>query len=103
MNTIVALATPPGRSAIAVIRLSGSDSLSLTRSLLGDDQYCPSPTHVALKGIKNPATKELIDHALVSYFQSPSSFTGEDVVEISCHGSPVIVRQIIDSLLSFGA
>ena len=103
MNTIVALATPPGRSAIAVIRLSGSDSLSLTRSLLGDDQYCPSPTHIALKGIKNPATKELIDHALISYFQSPSSFTGEDIVEISCHGSPVIVRQIIDSLLSFGA
>jgi tRNA modification GTPase len=103
MDTIVALATPPGRSAIAVIRLSGAAALPLTQSLLGNTQYSPLPGHVGLKDIRNPATNVLIDRALVSYFQSPHSFTGENVVEISCHGSPVIVRQIIDSLLVLGA
>jgi tRNA modification GTPase len=103
MDTIIALATPPGRSAIAVIRLSGADALQLARRLLSDNQYHPQAAQLVLKEIRNPVTAELIDRALVSYFQTPHSFTGEDVVEISCHGSPVVVRQIIDSLLGLGA
>ena len=103
MDTIIALATPPGRSALGVIRLSGADSLSLTRSLLCEDQFCPARAQVVLKSIRNPSTGELVDRALVSYFPAPHSFTGEDVVEISCHGSPVILRQVIDSMLSLGA
>ena len=103
MDTIIALATPPGRSAIGVIRLSGKDALSLTRSILCDDQFSPSPARLLLKDIRNPATGDLIDQALVSYFQAPHSFTGEDVVEISCHGSTVILRQVIDALLRLGA
>lgn len=103
MDTIIALATPPGRSAIGVIRLSGADALSLTRSLFSKDSLSPKPAHVVLKSIRNPATGELIDRALVSYFPAPDSFTGEDVVEISCHGSPVILRQVIDSMLRLGA
>lgn len=103
MDTIIALATPPGRSAIGVIRLSGKDALALTRSILCDDQFSPSPARLVLKAIRNPVTGDLIDQALVSYFQAPHSFTGEDVMEISCHGSPVILRQVIDALLRLGA
>ena len=103
MDTIIALATPPGRSAIGVIRLSGRDALSLTRSLLCEDLFCPDAAQVVLKDIRHPATGALIDQALVSYFKAPHSFTGEDVVEISCHGSPVILRQVIDIMLRLGA
>src|SRR5436190_2600772 len=103
MDTIIALATPPGRSAIGVIRLSGKDALPFTRAILCDDEYSPTPAHAVLKQIRNPANGALVDQALITFFQSPNSFTGEDVIEISCHGSPVILRQVIDSVLGLGA
>ncbi|HEV7398049.1 MAG TPA: tRNA uridine-5-carboxymethylaminomethyl(34) synthesis GTPase MnmE [Pyrinomonadaceae bacterium] len=103
MDTIIALATPPGRSAIALIRLSGSDSLLLLRAILLESDYSPTATHASLKSLKDPATGTLIDRALVTLFEAPNSFTGEDVVEISCHGSPVVVRQLLDTLLALGA
>jgi tRNA modification GTPase len=103
MDTIIALATPPGRSALGVIRLSGADALRLTRLLLCEVEFRPQPADVVLKSVRNPSTGKLIDRALVSYFRAPHSFTGEDVVEISCHGSPVILRQVIDAMLSLGA
>ncbi len=53
-------------------------------------------------GIRNPSTAELIDQALLTYFAAPNSFTGEDVIEISCHGSPVILREVIDLALRLG-
>ena len=82
--------------------MSGKDALTLTRLLLGDDPYQPRPGQTLLKALRNPATKDLVDQALVSYFQAPHSYTGEDVVEISCHGSPIILRQVIDLLLELG-
>jgi len=103
MDTIVALATPPGRSAIGVIRISGNDAFAFTRTILCDDDYSPTPAHAVLKKIRNPKTHDLIDNALVTFFASPNSFTGEDVVEISCHGSPVVLRQVVDWLLGLGA
>ncbi|MDQ2856733.1 MAG: tRNA uridine-5-carboxymethylaminomethyl(34) synthesis GTPase MnmE [Acidobacteriota bacterium] len=102
MDTIVALATPPGRSAIGVIRLSGQDALTLTRSVLAED-YLPKPGQTLLKNLRDPSTKELVDQALITFFQAPHSFTGEDVVEISCHGSPIILRHVVDLLLHEGA
>jgi len=102
MDTIIALATPPGRSAIGVIRISGNQALPFTRALLFEDKYSPEPGCATLKNIKNPINGALIDRALVTFFQSPNSFTGEDVVEISCHGSPVILRQVVDALLDLG-
>src|SRR5262249_13583998 len=102
MDTIVALATPPGRGAIGVIRLSGPESLSLTRALLGNDQVDLPHARQTLKHIKNPFTKEVVDQVLVCFFQSPNSFSGEDLIEISCHGSPVVLRQIIDLVLQLG-
>ncbi len=103
MHTIVALATPLGRSAIGVVRLSGPSSGDILRALVQERSLLPAPGHVSLKSIKNPQTAEVMDQALVTYFQAPHSFTGEDVVEISCHGSPVLLRRIVDLLLSLGA
>jgi len=100
MDTIVALATPAGRSAIGIIRMSGPSSLSITRSLLCEDEFRPEPARPQLKKIRDPNTSAVVDQALVTHFKAPHSFTGEDVVEISCHGSPVILRLLIDSILS---
>ena len=102
-NTIVALATPFGRSGIAVIRLSGESSLEIIRSLIRDEKFDPQPRRAALKKIYDSATDEVLDETLITYFQSPQSFTGENVFEIACHGSPVIVRQIIDFCLKLDA
>ncbi len=102
-NTIVALATPFGRSGIAVIRLSGNASLAIIRRLTADEKFCPQPRSANLKKIYDLETAEVTDETLITYFQSPQSFTGEDVVEIACHGSPMIVRQIIDFCLKLDA
>lgn len=100
-DTIVALATPTGRSGIGVIRLSGDSSTSLAQALTGRDEF--SPRHSHLEGLTDPLTNEVIDEAIVTYFKAPNSFTGEDVIEISCHGSPVLLRQVIDICLAKGA
>ena len=102
-NTIVALATPLGRSGIGVIRLSGEDSLSIVRKLVSDENFSPKPRFAALQKIYDPETTDLLDETIITYFQSPQSFTGEDVIEISCHGSPVVLRQIIDFCLKLDA
>jgi tRNA modification GTPase len=102
-NTIVALATPSGRSGIGVIRLSGKDSLSIVRRLISDENFSPKPRFAVLRKIYDLQTKDILDEAIITYFQSPQSFTGEDVIEISCHGSPVILRQIIDFCLRLDA
>ena len=101
MDTIVALSTAPGRSAIGVIRLSGPDSLAIAKSLVGRRDFDPDPGQVVLHSLKS-GKSEILDRALVTYFQSPHSYTGEDVVEISCHGAPVILRQVIDTILALG-
>lgn len=101
-TTIVALATPTGRSGIGVVRLSGSDSLAIARRIAADDDFAPAPRYAALKGLRD-LTGETIDEGIITYFKAPHSFTGEDVVEISCHGSPVLLRQVIDICLSLGA
>jgi tRNA modification GTPase len=103
MDTIVALATAAGRSAIGIVRMSGPNSLSITRSLVCDDEFQPEPWKAQLKKIRDPKTRVVIDQALVTHFPAPHSFTGEEVVEISCHGSPVILRLVIDSVLRLDA
>jgi tRNA modification GTPase len=102
MSTIVALSTPPGRSAIAVIRISGPDSLRITGHLIHDKAFEPKPREVTLRTIRDPDTDGVLDHVLVTFMPAPNSFTGEDLVEISCHGSPIIVRRIIDLVLLNG-
>jgi len=102
VNTIVALATPLGRSGIAVVRISGSDSLAIAQQLVHDTSFTPVPRTAHLRKLHDQ-TSEVIDQAILTYFQAPHSFTGEDVVEVSCHGSPVLLRDIIDACLRLGA
>ncbi|HEY8563344.1 MAG TPA: tRNA uridine-5-carboxymethylaminomethyl(34) synthesis GTPase MnmE [Pyrinomonadaceae bacterium] len=102
-DTIVALATPTGRSGIGVIRLSGPDSLAIARRLVGDDKFHPQPRRAHLKRIFDLETEEVLDEAVITFFKAPNSFTGEDVIEISCHGSPIVLRQIIDFCLKLDA
>jgi tRNA modification GTPase len=102
-DTIVALATPPGRSGIGVIRVSGPRSLSLLRVLVDSADFNPTPNVLTLRHLFDPATKQTLDQALVCYFKAPHSFTGEDVVEFHCHGSPLLLRAIIDITLTLGA
>jgi len=102
MDTIVAISTPPGRSAIGVIRLSGPQSLDILRVLIRDEQFTPEPNRFVLKKIVRQSG-EALDYALAGYFQGPHSFTGEDMVEISCHGSPVILRQLLDLIQELDA
>ncbi|MBV9927761.1 MAG: tRNA uridine-5-carboxymethylaminomethyl(34) synthesis GTPase MnmE [Acidobacteria bacterium] len=102
-GTIVALSTPPGRSGIGVIRISGEKALDLTRSVIRDRDFSPEPNHASLKTIYDPATLEVIDRVVITFFKSPYSYTGDDVVEFSCHGSPPLLLRVLDSLLHLGA
>lgn len=102
-DTIVALATPTGRSGIGVIRLSGTSSLSIAAMIVGDLDFAPMPRSAYLRKLVDPINCEVIDEAIVTYFKAPHSFTGEDVIEIACHGSPVLLRQVIDICLSQNA
>ena len=100
MNTIVALSTPRGRGALAVIRLSGPDAITIAKKMGGVDF---EPRHATLTRLLRPSNSELLDQVLLTCFPAPHSLTGEDVVEISCHGSPAVVRSIIDTTLELGA
>jgi tRNA modification GTPase len=103
VGTIIALSTPPGRSGIGVIRISGEGALELTRSLVRDTDFSPEPNRVSLKAIFDPDTLEVIDRAVITFFKGPHSYTGDDVIELSCHGSPPLLLRVLDSLLLLGA
>ena len=99
MSTVVALSTPRGRGALAVIRLSGPDAIAIAQRMARVDAF--EPRHATLTTLR--AGDEELDQVLLTCFSAPHSLTGEDVVEISCHGSPAIVRGIIDATLEAGA
>lgn len=102
METIVALSTAPGRSAIGVVRISGPRTIEIVKMLVGDRELTLKPGQVAVRNLEPAGATVALDQAVLSYFAAPHSYTGEDVVEISCHGSPVILRQVIDRVLIFG-
>jgi tRNA modification GTPase len=103
-TTIVALATPPGFGGIGIIRLSGGEALHLTQKLLAPaEQNLFVPNRVVFQHLLHPETKQIVDNALITYFQAPHSYTGEDVVEISCHGSPLVLAEVVRLLVWFGA
>src|SRR6478609_559120 len=101
-DTIVALATAQGISAIAVIRLSGHDAIDIVAKSFKGKNLLEQPTHTIHFGTLRDGDK-VIDEVLVSVFREPNSFTKENGIEISCHGSSVIVKEIIKVLLKHGA
>ena len=104
LDTIAAIATAPGRSGVALLRVSGSLAhqilLRLAPSLAGE---CPPPRRQVLLPLVHPETRQLLDRALVARFVAPHSYTGEDTVEIGCHGGDLTPRLILDATLAAGA
>ena len=98
-DTIYALSTPYGKSAIAVIRVSGDEVLKILKQITNIKKIIPKKTNILF--LKNQ--KNIIDQAAVVYFKSPNSFTGEDVVEINCHGGFAVIDKISKTLESLGA
>jgi tRNA modification GTPase len=101
-DTIVALATPPGVGAIGVIRLSGDSAFQIISTLFSSKDLSGRPSHTIHVGLIKDEEK-LIDEVVVSLFKGPKSYTGEDVVEISCHGSPYVQQQVLQACVNQGA
>jgi tRNA modification GTPase len=103
-DTIVAIATPPGRGGIGVVRLSGTEARAIARPMLrltpGHDL---EPGRAHFGELIEPATGERIDEVVVTFFAKPHSYTTDDVVEISCHGSPVVLRHVVQMAMAQGA
>jgi tRNA modification GTPase len=99
-DTIVAIATPPGRGGIGVVRLSGSRSADIAKTLTRRDAF--EPRHATLTTVHAQDGRP-IDQAVVTRFPAPHSYTGEDVVEISAHGSPVVLQAIVAAAIAAGA
>ena len=106
-DTIYAPLTPPGKAAVAVIRVSGPDSKAALQKLTGSDRAIRNPRsfslqHISAPGVKEAAEPEVLDSALVTYFKSPNSFTGEDLFELHLHGSPYVIRRVSETLAALG-
>lgn len=101
-DTIVAIATPPGEGAIGIIRLSGTDAITIAAGIFSKKGLEQQPTHTIHFG-KIVDNGVVIDEVVVSLFKNPKSYTGEDVVEISCHGSNYILQQVVSICLQHGA
>ncbi|MBS3767484.1 MAG: tRNA uridine-5-carboxymethylaminomethyl(34) synthesis GTPase MnmE [Candidatus Cloacimonetes bacterium] len=99
-DTITAIATPPGKGGIAVIRISGPESLAIIKQIFKPStpvkEYRPNITYLGKVFDEN----ELIDQVIVIYYKAPHSYTGEDVIEISCHGGKFLTRTILELVLS---
>ena len=102
-ETIVALATPPMKSALAIIRVSGDDCFDVISRCFSKDITKIDQKTLLVGYIENKKTNEKIDQVVLAIYKGPKSFTGEDLVEIICHGSALISQQIIDILLENGA
>jgi tRNA modification GTPase len=102
-ETIVALSTPPGRGGLGVVRISGSRARAVAEELLrfpNPARWQPWSAQLALLTDEEGRT---VDHVVVTFFEAPRSYTAEDVVEISCHGAPVVLRHVVESACARGA
>jgi tRNA modification GTPase len=103
-DTIVAVATPPGRGGIGVVRLSGPEATSIALPMLRlahAGGLLPNRTHFG--ELIDPDTSNRIDEVVVTFFAEPHSYTTDDVIEISCHGSPVVLRHVVEMAVQRGA
>ncbi len=101
LDTIAAIATPPGVGGIAIVRISGSEALAVISKLIPRQKLAPNKLVITSFHELNKTKK--IDQVVVSFFKSPDSFTGEDTVEINCHGSIYITNKILEECLKAGA
>jgi tRNA modification GTPase len=99
-DTIVAVATPPGRGGIGIVRISGARAAGIAGALTAGRSF--APRHATLATIAANDGRA-IDRAVVTFFPAPHSYTGEDVIEVSAHGSPVVLQQIVASAVDAGA
>jgi tRNA modification GTPase len=99
-DTIIALATPPGRGGVGILRLSGTRALSIATQLTTRRQLTPRYAHSCKFYAQD---KSILDSGLVLYFPAPHSFTGEDVIELHAHGSPIVLHQLTQVCLALGA
>ncbi|MDH5735612.1 MAG: tRNA uridine-5-carboxymethylaminomethyl(34) synthesis GTPase MnmE [Gammaproteobacteria bacterium] len=99
IDTITAIATPPGRGGVGIVRVSGPKAGEIAVKILGS---CPEIRKAAYLPFKNTAG-EIIDTGIALYFQKPHSFTGEDVLELQAHGGPVVLDMLLKTVLSLGA
>ena len=102
-DTIVAVSTAPGVGGIAVVRLSGHDALQILEKCWRGADLSIIVSHTAHLGKIIDRNGDVLDEVVITYFKGPKSFTGEDVVEISCHGSCWIQREIVNLLIGHGA
>src|SRR5579872_2488095 len=100
-DTIAAISTPPGIGAIGVIRISGPDAINIVAGLFPGKDIKLLPPNTLHHGLLQ-FEGEIIDDVLLSIFRSPHSYTGEDIAEISCHGSPFILRRVMEILSKLG-
>ena len=101
-DTIVAVATPPGIGAIGVIRVSGNKTFDIVNKLFPSKNIATQQANTLHVGYLKDG-ENILDEVVLSIFKNPSSYTGEDVIEISCHGSPYVQQQVMDAIIRGGA
>ncbi|MFB6346592.1 MAG: tRNA uridine-5-carboxymethylaminomethyl(34) synthesis GTPase MnmE [bacterium] len=99
-DTIAAIATPAGEGGVGMIRVSGPDTLSAGQPNLTEDSFELKPRHSTLCGFKQQNSNDILDRGLVTYYPEPDSYTGEDVLELACHGSPLLLQTLLEDLTS---
>jgi tRNA modification GTPase len=102
-DTIVAIATPPGRGGLGVVRLSGDRAEEIVHGLVRLGGRHPETQRATLGEFVDPKTGRVLDQVVVTVFREPHSYTAEDVVEVSCHGAPVILNYLLDCCIDRGA
>ncbi len=103
VDTIAAVSTARGPGAVALVRMSGPESGRILRLLAPGLEALPEPRRVTLVDLRDPEDGALLDRALVTFFADPASYTGEDVVEISCHGGSLVPEIILEACVHAGA
>ena len=102
-DSICAAATPQGRGALAIVRMTGKDSWDIFNKLISVVDEDITPKYIRRSALFHPVTKEIIDDACCIYYEARASFTGENMVEIFTHGNPLIVQQVVAALICAGA
>jgi tRNA modification GTPase len=104
VDTIAAIATPPGEGAISIVRISGPDALQVAdRVFRGDGRLSDAPGYTVHYGGLFDGDGGMVDEVLATVFRGPRSFTGEDTVEFSGHGGILVTRAVLDAVLMCGA